>query len=58
MVLNDSMSEKSGIELQVRKGNNISWKINNKSLYRPNDPNKTYINVSDRAFYKLAILGT
>ena len=38
MVSNDSMSENSGIELQVRKANYISWKINNKSPYRPSDP--------------------
>ena len=31
VVLNDSMSEMSGRELQVRKPNKISWKINNKS---------------------------
>ena len=31
-------SEMSGRELQVGKANNISWKINNKSPYRPSDP--------------------
>ena len=33
VVLNDM----SGRELQVRKANYISWKINNKRRYRPSD---------------------
>ena len=37
MVLNDSMSEMSGKELQVRKTNKVSWKINNKRPYRLSD---------------------
>ena len=36
--MNDSMPEMSGRELQVRKANNISWKINYKSPYRPSGP--------------------
>ena len=38
VVLNDSMSEMSGIELQVLKVNNKSWKINKKSHERRSDP--------------------
>ena len=40
MVLNDSFSEMLRRELQVRKANNVSWKINNKSRYRQSDPIK------------------
>ena len=37
MNVND-MSKMSRMDLQVQKANKISWKINNKSPYRPSDP--------------------
>ena len=36
-IYNSFMSEMLGRDLQVRKANNISWKINKKSSYRPSN---------------------
>ena len=40
MCLQTSAFLKKSTELQVQKANNLSWKIKNKSPYRPSDPKR------------------